>query len=80
MIRESSSKAKYNGKVNISEQSDISSKLVGKLTDVSQFNRINSINNILAAASARVLIDDLVAITSGKRGIGLGRLGSKKWA
>jgi hypothetical protein len=69
-----------NEMMGISQQSDISKKVVGRLTDISQFNRINSINNILAAASARVLIDDLVAITSGKRGIGLGRLGSKKWA
>ena len=69
-----------NEMMGISEQSDISSKVVGKLTDVSQFNRINSINNILAAASARVLIDDLVAISSGKRGGGVGRMGSKKWA
>ena len=69
-----------NEMMGLSQQSDISKKVVGRLTDISQFNRINSINNILAAASARVLIDDLVAITSGKRGIGLGRMGSKKWA
>ena len=69
-----------NEMMGISQQGDISKKVVGRLTDISQFNRINSINNILAAASARVLIDDLVAISSGKRGFGLGRTGSKQWA
>tara|TARA_R100000655_G_scaffold25256_1_gene51336 strand:+ start:29279 stop:33004 length:3726 start_codon:yes stop_codon:yes gene_type:complete len=69
-----------NEMMGLSQQSDISKKVVGRLTDVSQFNRINSINNILAASTARVLIDDLVAISTGKRGIGLGRMGSKKWA
>ena len=69
-----------NEMMGISQQSDISKRVVGRLTDISQFNRINSINNILAAATARVLIDDLVAISIGKRGIGLGRMGSKKWA
>jgi len=69
-----------NEMMGISQQSDISKSIVGRLTDISQFNRINSINNILAAATARVLVDDLVAISIGKRGIGLGRIGSKKWA
>jgi len=69
-----------NEMMGISQQSDISKSIVGRLTDASQFNRINSINNILAAATARVLVDDLVAISIGKRGIGLGRIGSKKWA
>ena len=69
-----------NEMMGLSQQSDISKKVVGRLTDISQFNRINSINNILAAASARVLIDDLVAVSVGKRGFGLGRMGSRKWA
>ena len=69
-----------NEMMGISQQSDISKKAVGKLTQYSGFNAINSLNNILASASARVLIDDLVAISSGKRGIGLGRMGSKQWA
>ena len=69
-----------NEMMGLSQQSDISKKAVGWLTDKSQFNRINSINNVLASASARVLLDDLVAISSGKRGFGLGRMGSKSWA
>ena len=65
----------------ISAQSALSKKLVMKLTDISQFNRINSYNNILAAASARVFVDDLVAVVSGKRNIlNPGQMGSKKWA
>ena len=65
----------------ISPKDSLSQKLVTKLTDVSQFNRINSYNNILAAASARVFIDDLVAVVSGRRNIfNPGQLGSRKWA
>tara|TARA_R110002050_G_scaffold95663_1_gene199235 strand:+ start:403 stop:4128 length:3726 start_codon:yes stop_codon:yes gene_type:complete len=68
-----------NEMMELSPQDSISRKIVTKITDVSQFNRINSINNILAAASARVLVDDLVAIVSGKAK--LSKLpGRKKWA
>ena len=65
----------------ISPNDSLSKKLVHKITDVSQFNRINSINNILAASTARVFVDDLVAIVSGNRNIfNPGQMGSKKWA
>ena len=65
----------------ISPNDSLSKKLVHKITDVSQFNRINSINNILAASTARVFVDDLVAVVSGNRNIfNPGQMGSKKWA
>jgi hypothetical protein len=65
----------------ISPKDSLSRKLVHKITDISQFNRINSYNNILAASTARVFVDDLVAVVSGKRNIfNPGQLGSKKWA
>ena len=69
-----------NEMMGISQQSEISKSVVGLLTKASGFNKINEINNTLAAASARVLLDDLVAISIGKRGIGLGRMGTKTWA
>lgn len=70
-----------NEMMGISQQSDLSKKIVGKVTQASGFNAINSLNNKLAAASARVFVDDLIAITSGKRNVlNPGQLGSKKWA
>ena len=65
----------------LSNKDALTTKLVTYLTDKSQFNRINSYNNILAASAARVFIDDLVAVVSGNRNIfNPGQLGSKKWA
>ncbi len=69
-----------NEMMGISQQSEISKSAVGFLTKASGFNKINEINNTLAAASARVLLDDLVAISIGKRGVGMGRMGTKNWA
>mgnify|MGYP003149431361 CR=1 FL=1 len=70
-----------NEMLELSPQSSFTKKLAIKLTDISQFNRINSYNNILAASSARVFIDDLIAVVSGNRKIyNPGQLGSKKWA
>jgi len=69
-----------NEMMGISQQSEISKSTVGFLTKYSGFNKINEINNTLAAASARVLLDDLVAISIGKRGVGMGRMGTKNWA
>tara|TARA_R100001129_G_scaffold9368_1_gene6503 strand:+ start:11559 stop:15302 length:3744 start_codon:yes stop_codon:yes gene_type:complete len=70
-----------NEMMGISQQDNLSKKIVGKVTELSGFNAINSINNRLAAATARVFIDDLLAITSGKRNVlNPGQLGSKKWA
>lgn len=69
-----------NEMMGISQQSEISKSTVGFLTKYSGFNKINEINNTLAAASARILLDDLVAISIGKRGVGIGRMGTKNWA
>tara|TARA_R110002020_G_scaffold428834_1_gene638340 strand:- start:441 stop:4226 length:3786 start_codon:yes stop_codon:yes gene_type:complete len=70
-----------NEMMGISQQSNLSKKLVGKVTQASGFNAINSINNKLAAASARVFIDDLLAVTSGNRNfLNPGQMGSRKWA